>query len=460
MQVACYVRVSSDRQAQDGYSLAAQRDMLAAYCARQGWADPRYYADEGRSALSDDPDKRPAFRQLLTDAEARLFAVVVTVDLDRFSRSTVAALTAASRLERVGCRIVSLNQPGDFSTPDGELMFTVHASLARYESRQKGRRVAAAFARMRAEGKWLSQPPYGARIGPDGALEPDPATAPILARILTRAAVASFSSVADDLTRDGIPVPGSRRSPGQWGEYSGHWWPATVSSIVRKASWLATQDEPWPTLWLAALGRTRQPRVRGDGAAHMLTGLMRCRCGALLLYGAIGGRNGHVYGQYAQCAARRIRIGGAGCPYPHTYAHVYEEQVVAALMALPDAAHRIPVASPVPALAAWQELAEERRRLRVAWEAGLYTDAELAARARVLREREAALPRESGDTEGLGEDFDRLRPVFTDLAPADQNAFLRRLLVEVRIFHRTAVCVWRSEVRAVCGLPDTENAPR
>ncbi|MDD4709093.1 MAG: recombinase family protein, partial [Candidatus Methanomethylophilaceae archaeon] len=36
-RAAIYVRVSTDEQAQDGYSLNAQKEMLTNYCISQGW---------------------------------------------------------------------------------------------------------------------------------------------------------------------------------------------------------------------------------------------------------------------------------------------------------------------------------------------------------------------------------------------------------------------------------------
>lgn len=463
-QVAAYIRISEPR-AVERWSLPAQRDAIEAHCRRQGCGEPAWYVEEGRSAIADDPEKRPRFRQLLADAEARRFSVVLVVDLDRFSRSTLAALTAASRLEKAGCRIVSLNQPGDFSTPDGELMFTLHASVARYESRQKGRRVKAAIAKMRAEGKHYGSLPFGGALDACGRLVVDPERAGLLARILRDVAASSYNAVARALTAEGIPTPGSRRDPVV--PYSGHWWPSMLSQLVRNGSWLADQPEPWPSLWLAAVGRARMPKIRGDRTPRMLTGLMRCRCGATLTYGMRRKGTGRVpasagvgagAGHYAQCFSRRKRPGGSGCAFPHTYTDTYERQVLDQLAALPDPDPRRAEAADAPGLAAWQRLKADRQAVwRARYHEHMLDEEEYQAEVRALNAREAALPRLGRAPVGVWDDFPRLRAAIPRMNPPDQNESLRSLILYVAIDGHTATVVWLPEIRQACGLPEPEE---
>ena len=58
---ALYVRVSTERQADEGYSLDAQKERLQAHCVAQGWpVDPAHiYVDAGISGKSTD---RPEFQ--------------------------------------------------------------------------------------------------------------------------------------------------------------------------------------------------------------------------------------------------------------------------------------------------------------------------------------------------------------------------------------------------------------
>ncbi len=83
MRAAGYFRVSDEDQV-EGYSLDAQRRASREFCRGKGWEPVEEYSEEGRSAWVESIAKRPAFRQMLEDAQARKFEVLVTHTLDRF----------------------------------------------------------------------------------------------------------------------------------------------------------------------------------------------------------------------------------------------------------------------------------------------------------------------------------------------------------------------------------------
>ena len=87
----------------EGYSLDAQDRAGRLYCQIHGWEIVQAYRDEGRSARTDDLSKRPAFLQMLADAEAGLIDVVVVHKLDRFARNLRVILETLDRLERGSC---------------------------------------------------------------------------------------------------------------------------------------------------------------------------------------------------------------------------------------------------------------------------------------------------------------------------------------------------------------------
>ena len=93
IKAAGYFRVS-DEDNVEGYSLDAQRRAVRDFCRQKGWELPGTYSEEGRSAWVESIAKRPAFRRLLDDAQARKFDVVVTHTLDRFSRNLLVMLDA------------------------------------------------------------------------------------------------------------------------------------------------------------------------------------------------------------------------------------------------------------------------------------------------------------------------------------------------------------------------------
>jgi site-specific DNA recombinase len=90
LRAAAYIRVSSEEQL-EGHSLDAQRRAIEQACAERGWQIVAWYADEGVSAHTDDIAKRPAFHQMVEDAQRHRFDAVVVHKLDRFARSVVIA---------------------------------------------------------------------------------------------------------------------------------------------------------------------------------------------------------------------------------------------------------------------------------------------------------------------------------------------------------------------------------
>src|SRR3712207_9048297 len=76
LRAAAYIRVSSEEQL-DGHSLDAQRRAIETACSERGWQVVAWYADEGVSAHTDDITKRPAFHQMVQDAQRHRFDAVI-----------------------------------------------------------------------------------------------------------------------------------------------------------------------------------------------------------------------------------------------------------------------------------------------------------------------------------------------------------------------------------------------
>src|SRR5262245_17366133 len=114
LRAAVYVRVSSEEQL-EGYSLDAQRRAADQYCEAHGWTVVRTYADEGKSARTDDLARRPEFRAMLADADAGLIDVVLVHKLDRFARNLRVTLETLERLERCRVAFASIAENMDWS---------------------------------------------------------------------------------------------------------------------------------------------------------------------------------------------------------------------------------------------------------------------------------------------------------------------------------------------------------
>ena len=81
-RAALYIRVSTQEQAQEGYSVGEQKERLIAYCKAQDWIIADIYVDGGYTGSN---LKRPGIQQLIQDTDK--FDLVLVYKLDRLSRS-------------------------------------------------------------------------------------------------------------------------------------------------------------------------------------------------------------------------------------------------------------------------------------------------------------------------------------------------------------------------------------
>jgi len=122
-----YKRVSAREQV-EGHSLDAQEVHIRTFVQAQGWTLMKIYEDAGISAKKG--SHRPALEQLLRDAKAGKFDVVVVDKIDRFYRHLGGLLSALDQLNSCGVSFASVQEKLDFVTPWGKLMLTVLGMLA------------------------------------------------------------------------------------------------------------------------------------------------------------------------------------------------------------------------------------------------------------------------------------------------------------------------------------------
>lgn len=131
MRVAIYIRVSTTKQAVEGYSLDAQKKTLCDYCKSHKCQIYKIYADEGISGK--DIAHRVAFKQLLSDSEQNLFDAVLVWKLTRFTRSLKDLITVCDKLEKYDVSLVSYSESFDTSTPSGRMMRNLLGVIAQWE---------------------------------------------------------------------------------------------------------------------------------------------------------------------------------------------------------------------------------------------------------------------------------------------------------------------------------------
>ncbi len=131
-RAALYIRVSTLEQAQEGYSIGAQKERLLAFCKAHDWVVADFYVDGGYSGSNLD---RPGIQKLI--AEVGSFDLVLVFKLDRLSRSQRDTLYL---IEEVflpnGVDFVSMSESFDTSIPFGRAMIGILSVFAQLEREQ------------------------------------------------------------------------------------------------------------------------------------------------------------------------------------------------------------------------------------------------------------------------------------------------------------------------------------
>jgi DNA invertase Pin-like site-specific DNA recombinase len=220
-----YIRVSTTGQADDGVSLDAQRDRIAAWCLVNGHELAAVHVDAGISGKRS--DNRPAL-QLALDEVCRRRGVLVVYSLSRLARSTKDTLSISERIEKAGADLVSLSEKIDTTSAAGKMVFRMLAVLAEFERDLVAERTSCAMQHKRHRGERVGSVPYGFDLAADGVqLVDNPAEQRVLKLVAElRAAGYTLRAIANELTDRGIETKGKGQA----------WSSSTIQRIVNRAA--------------------------------------------------------------------------------------------------------------------------------------------------------------------------------------------------------------------------------
>ncbi len=130
-KAALYIRVSTDAQREEGYSIEAQTEMLKGYCQSKQIKNYSFYTDGGFSGSN---IERPQMQRLIEDIKQGKISCVVVYKLDRLSRSQKDTLYLIEDvLIPNKTSFVSLRENMDTSTPIGRAMLGIMSAFAQLE---------------------------------------------------------------------------------------------------------------------------------------------------------------------------------------------------------------------------------------------------------------------------------------------------------------------------------------
>ena len=214
-----YIRVSTQGQADEGVSLAAQRAKIEAWCSLNDAELVAVFEDAGISGGSmAGRDGLHAALKATTKGMA-----LVSYSISRLARSTRDMLDIAERLDAKGADLVSLTERIDTTTASGRMVFRMLAVLAEFERDQAKERTCMVVAHKKANGEAYCGAPFGFEAI-EGRLVEVKRESSIVAEIIRqRQAGASLAVIASDLNNRGIE-----------GKRGGKWFPSTVRYLLQR----------------------------------------------------------------------------------------------------------------------------------------------------------------------------------------------------------------------------------
>lgn len=141
VRCADYVRCSSDEQKKNGYTIGDQLELLHEFCKEYKLVSVGDYVDEGISATLE-IDKRKALAQLIKDAKAGKFDVVIFKCIDRFFRSVEEYYACQKQLRKAGVTWISIEEPDlDPEDDDAAFKINIYLTMAEYEAKKTSKRI-------------------------------------------------------------------------------------------------------------------------------------------------------------------------------------------------------------------------------------------------------------------------------------------------------------------------------
>lgn len=385
-RAAGYVRVSTDRQADEGMSIQDQKAQIERFAESRGIEIVRFYED----AHSGAEVSRPLFQEMLAAAKGldHPFDHIIVYNSSRFFRDNMHRAITERDLQKHKVSVLSVMLPLEGSGSQVELLKNMLGSIDEFTSRQNAENVIRCMRENAKQGFFNgSRPPFGyttvattikSRTGVKKILAVAPDEAETVRRIFSLAAygengrVVGMKTIASKLREEG------RLNRGR------NWTMQRVHDVLHNEAYIGKHvtfkvdfktrqprpaeervvssippivDEELFKLVQNVVGGRKicNPAAKAEQAPSLLTGLAKCGlCGAPLM--VISGKTGQY--RYYRCSGRQ-KMDSRICTCPNTPQALLESSVLKAVAE--------ELLTPSVTLEAWGRLSEviSARRQRV-----------------------------------------------------------------------------------------------
>ncbi len=176
-----YIRVSTEDQAREGFSLGEQEEKLKQLCDYKGYEIYKVYCDAGISAK--DMENRPKFQEMLQDMRDGRINYIVAYKLDRVTRSVRDLEELITQLEKHNTYLVCDRDDVNTSTANGRFFVRMLTVLSQLEIEIVSERTKFGMVGAIKSGHLPGVKPLGYKNDSTRRTIIDPATAPIIKRV-------------------------------------------------------------------------------------------------------------------------------------------------------------------------------------------------------------------------------------------------------------------------------------
>ena len=154
-----YIRVSTEDQAREGFSLPEQEKRLRAMCEYKGYEIYKIYKDAGISAKTG--NKRPAFEELKEDIKNKKCNTIVVLKLDRLTRSVYDWENIMKFLEENNAYLDCANDDINTTNANGRMVARLLTTVSQNEIERTSERTKIGLAGAIKVGNIPNKAPFG-----------------------------------------------------------------------------------------------------------------------------------------------------------------------------------------------------------------------------------------------------------------------------------------------------------
>lgn len=160
-----YIRVSTDEQADKGFSLASQEEHLLRYCSINNIEAVCIFREDHSAKTFN----RPEFKKMINFCKRNKgnIDLLLFVKWDRFSRNTKESYQVIHEFQRINIEPQAIEQPLDLSVPESKLMLAIYLASPEVENDRRSLNVFQGMRRAKKEGRYMGTAPIGFRNSRD-----------------------------------------------------------------------------------------------------------------------------------------------------------------------------------------------------------------------------------------------------------------------------------------------------